>query len=117
MLTLIGLFMHFPTICVQWNGYVLESYIYKYSKKFKLLHASFSASGVFGAVVRQDSGIENYQELIIDVLAHSSQWSEKNSALELLVEQGYQQRKRYADIEKIVHEAKLLREKINTSEK
>ena len=113
----IGLFMHFPTICVQWNGYVLESYIYKYSKKFKLLHASFSASGVFGAVVRQDSGIENYQELIIDVLAHSNQWNEKNSALELLVEQGYQQRKRYADIEKIVHEAKLLREKINTSEK
>ena len=68
-------------------------------------------------MVRQDSGIENYQELIIDVLAHSNQWNEKNSALELLVEQGYQQRKRYADIEKIVHKAKLLREKINTSEK
>lgn len=108
----IGLFMHFPALCVQWNGYVLESYVYKYSKKFKLLHASFSASGFFGAMVRQDSGIEDYRALIVDVLANSDQWEDKNSALELLVEQGYQQRRKYADIEKVVHEAKLLREKM-----
>lgn len=113
----IGLFMHFPALCVQWNGYVLESYVYKYSKKFKLLHASFSASGFFGAVVRQDSGIEDYRALIVDVLANSEQWEDKNSALELLVEQGYQQRRKYADIEKVVHEAKLLREKINATRK
>ncbi len=113
----IGLFMHFPALCVQWNGYVLESYIYKYSKKFKLLHASFSASGFFGAMVRQDSGIEDYRALIVDVLANSNKWEDKNSALELLVEQGYQQRRKYADIEKVVHEAKLLREKINAARK
>lgn len=113
----IGLFMHFPALCVQWNGYVLESYVYKYSKKFKLLHASFSASGFFGAMVRQDSGIEDYRALIVDVLANSNLWEDKNSALELLVEQGYQQRRKYADIEKVVHEAKLLREKINAARK
>lgn len=113
----IGLFMHFPALCVQWNGYVLESYIYKYSKKFKLLHASFSASGFFGAMVRQDSGIEDYRALIVDVLANSNQWEDKNSALELLVEKGYQQRRKYANIEKVVHEAKLLREKINATRK
>ena len=113
----IGLFMHFPALCVQWNGYVLESYIYKYSKKFKLLHASFSASGFFGTMVRQDSGIEDYRALIVDVLANSNKWKDKNSALELLVEQGYQQRRKYADIEKVVHEAKLLREKINAERK
>lgn len=113
----IGLFMHFPALCVQWNGYVLESYVYKYSKKFKLLHANFSASGFFGAMVRQNSGIEDYRTLIVDVLANSNQWKDKNSALELLVEQGYQQRRSYADIEKVVHEAKLLREKINVTRK
>lgn len=113
----IGLFMHFPALCVQWNGYVLESYVYKYSKKFRLLHANFSASGFFGAMVRQDSGIEDYRALIVDVLANSNQWEDKNSALELLVEQGYQQRRKYADIEKVVHEAKLLREKINEARK
>lgn len=113
----IGLFMHFPALCVQWNGYVLESYVYKYSKKFKLLHASFSASGFFGAMVRQDSGIEDYRTLIVDVLANSNQWEDKNSALELLVKQGYQQRRKYADIEKVVHEAKLLREKISAARK
>lgn len=113
----IGLFMHFPVLCVPWNGYVLESYVYKYSRKFKLLHSNFSASGFFGAMVRQDSGIEDYQTLIIDVLANSNQWEDKNSALELLVEQGYQQRRKYAGIDKVVHEAKLLREKINAAKK
>ena len=113
----IDLFMHFPALSVQWNGYVLESYVYKYSKKFKLLHASFSTSGFFGAMVRKDSGIEDYRTLIVDVLANSNQWNDKNSALEFLVGQGYQQRRKYADIEKVVHEAKLLREKINSARK
>ena len=54
---------------------------------------------------------------VVDVLANSNKWEDKNSALELLVEQGYQQRRKYADIEKVVHEAKLLREKINAARK
>lgn len=113
----IGLFMLFPTLFIPWNGYVLESYVYKYSKKFKLLHASFSASGFCGAMVRKESGIVDYRALIVDVLANANQWNDKNTALEFLVNQGYQQRKKYADIGKVVHEAKLLREKLNASRK
>lgn len=113
----INLFMHFPALSIPWNGYVLESYIYKYSKKFKLLHTSFSASGFFGAIVRKESGIEDYQSLIIDVLANTNQWNDKNTALEFLVNQGYQQRRKYADIEKVMHKARLLREEINMSRK
>lgn len=111
----IGLFMHFPTLSIPWNGYVLESYVHKYSKKFKLLHASFLASGFCGAMVRKESGIEDYRALIVDVLANTNQWDDKNTALEFLVNQGYQQRRKYADIGKVVHEAKLLREKIYAS--
>lgn len=113
----IGLFMHFPTLSIPWNGYVLESYVYKYSKKFKLLHASFSASGFCGAMVRKESGIEDYRALIVDVLANTNEWDDINTALEFLVNQGYQQRRKYADIGKVVHKAKLLREKINASKK
>lgn len=113
----IGLFTHFPPLSVQWNGYVLESYLYKYSRKFRLLHTSFSASGFFGAVVKADSPIEDYRTLIIDVLVHSNQWMDAKDALNLLVSEGYQQRRRYEDIDKVVHEAKLLRERQNSIEK
>ena len=108
----IGLFMQFPPINIQWNGYVLESYLYNFSHKYKLIHASFSASGYFGAIVKCDSKIEDYQGLITDVLAHSNQWNDRKSALELLVNLGYQQRKKFAKIEKVIQEAKILREKI-----
>ena len=108
----IGLFMQFPPLSVKWNGYVLESFLYKYSKKFRLLHVGFSASGFFGAVVRMESGFCDYRELITDALAHSEEWSDKNSALQFLVDSGFQKKKSYSDIEKVIHEAKLLREKL-----
>ena len=113
----IGLYMHFPTLCVPWNGYVLESYLNNYSKKFKLVHVSFSASGFFGAMVRRDCKIDDYRSLIVDVLANTDEWVDKKTALDFLVERGYQQRRKYADIEMVLHEAKLIKEKINETRK
>ena len=112
----IGLFMQFPPLSVKWNGYVLESFLYKYSRKFRLLHAGFSASGFFGAAVRMESSFCDYRELITDALAHSEEWSDKNSALQFLVDSGYQKKKSYSDIEKVIHEAKLLREKLRAAQ-
>ena len=106
----ICLFMQFPPINIQWNGYVLESYLYNFSRKYKLIHVSFSASGYFGAIVKKDSKIADYQTMITDVLANSNKWNDKLTALELFVDLGYQQRKNYANIEKVIHEAKILRE-------
>lgn len=113
----IGLFLHFPVISIPWNGYVLESYLYKYSKKFKLLHSSFSASGYFGAMVRQESIYDDYRTMIIDALAHSKNWIDRTSALEFLVVEGYQQRRRYEGIENVIVEAQILREKIKETRK
>lgn len=107
----IGLFMHFPPIGVQWNGYVLESYLYNFSQKYKLVHANFSSSGYFGAMVKCESDFKDYQSLITDVLAHSNQWNDMNYALELLVKLGYQKKKKFANIEKVMNEAKIRREK------
>lgn len=113
----IGLFTHFPSLSIPWNGYVLESYLYRYSMKFHLLHASFSASGYFGVMIRAESMLTDYKSLIIDALAHSDVWHDKRSALDFLVENGYQKRRRYEDIEFVVKEAALLREKIKEAEK
>lgn len=102
----INLFLHFPAIDVPWNNFVLESYVAQYSKKFRLLHASFTATDCCGAMVRQDSGISDYRTLIVDVLAKNTGWKNKKDALQLLVDLGYQQRRSYSDIEKVMQEAK-----------
>ena len=102
----INLFLHFPAIDVPWNNFVLESYVAHYSKKFRLLHASYTATDCCGAMVRQDSGISDYRTLIVDVLAKNAGWKNKKDALQLLVDLGYQQRRSYSDIEKVMQEAK-----------
>lgn len=102
----ISLFLHFPAIEVPWNKFVLESYVANYSKKFRLIHASYTATDCCGAVVRQESGITDYRLLVIDVLAKNIGWRSKKDALQLLVNLGYQQRRSYSDIEKVMQEAK-----------
>lgn len=102
----INLFLHFPAIDVPWNSFVLESYVANYSKKFRLLHAGYTATDCCGAMVRQESGISDYRTLIVDVLAKNTCWKNKKDALQLLVDLGYQQRRIYSDIEKVMQEAK-----------
>ena len=102
----INLFLHFPAIEIPWNIFVLESYVANYSKKFRLLHASYTAADCCGAVVRQAAGIADYRALIVDVLSRNTSWKSKTDALQLLVDLGYQQRRSYSDIEKVMQEAK-----------
>lgn len=102
----INLFLHFPVVEVPWNNFVLESYVANYSKKFRLLHASYSATDCCGAMVRQESDISDYRTLIVDVLAKNAGWKNQKDALQLLVDLGYQQRRSYSDIENVMQEAK-----------
>lgn len=102
----ITLFLHFPSLNVSWNSFVLESYIANYSKKYELMHASFSATDCCGAIVRRDSGIPDYRSLLVEVLANNRTWKSKADALDLLVRESYQQRRSYSDIEKVMQEAK-----------
>lgn len=101
----INLFLHFPTINVPWNKFVLESYVGSYSKKFRLFHSNYTATDCCGAIVRQDSDITDYRTLIVDVLANNASWKNKKDALQLLVDLGYQQRRSYSDIESVMQEA------------
>ena len=109
------LFLHFPVIDVRWNSFVLESYVANYSQNFKLLHASYTATGCYGAVVRKDSSIAEFKDLVTDVLTNSTQWKNKDDALELLVEKGFLQRKRYSEIDTIIKEANHRRDLLQRS--
>lgn len=111
----VGLFMHFPAIGIQWNSYVLESYVYVLSKSFCLISVGFVEHGCYGAIVRKNSIFVDYQNLVVDALAHSQQWDTGKEALEFLIQEGYQSSRRFSNIDNVVKEAKILREQLNES--
>ena len=109
----ISLWAHFPPLEVPWNGYVLESYLLRDSAKFRLEHVSAAAeNGFYGVIVRKSSPFQSYEAVIMDMLAHSREWKDEKTALKWIVDRGCQARKRFTNFDKVVREARLLREKL-----
>ena len=77
-----------------------------YSEKFKLLHVGYNADKCVGAIVKKDSGIDNFNALVIDVLTHSGISLNKEDALQYLYDLGYLARRRFSDIDQILIRAK-----------
>ena len=113
----INLFLCFPNIGHPWNSYLLESYLFGFSKKFRLLHSSFIKTGVYGAMVRKDADFQDYRALLVDVLSKSNALDSTKDALQYIVDKGYQQRRRYEGIETVIQEAKLVKEQREKQEK
>lgn len=99
-------FGSFPYAAFPWNIYLLEHYVAAYSNEYKLLHTSFNADNCVGAIVKKSSGIENYNDLITEVLAHSGVDLNKKDALQYLCEMGYLARRRFSDIDQILIKAR-----------
>ena len=59
----------FPAGKYSWNTFLLEQYVYKYSRKFKLINNGFNMNKSLGAIVRRNSGIDTFEDLIVTVLA------------------------------------------------
>ncbi|MCY1714914.1 hypothetical protein [Caproiciproducens galactitolivorans] len=113
----VELFLQFPSTGVPWNTFVLESYVMQASRKFRMAQASISQSGVYGAIVRKNSPLQDYHDVIVDMLARTNGWNDEASALSLVVEKGYQERKRWSGFDKVIKETLLLREQINGKER
>lgn len=113
----INLFLYFPNIGYPWNSYLLESYLFSCSRKFRLLHSSFIKTGVYGAMVRKDADFQDYRALLVDVLSKSNALDSTKDALQYIVDKGYQQRRRYEGIEAVIQEAKLIKEQREKQEK
>ena len=107
----ITMFLHFPSIEYPWNSFVLESYL-TISKKFCLYHAGYANHGAFGVMVRRDSNFSDYRSVVVDMLSKSNQWKNTKQALELIVDKGYQARKKWVGFDKVTQEASLIRERI-----
>lgn len=102
----INLFFQFPASQYPWNGYMLESYVYSYSKQFRLVHPCFQQTNFCGAIVRTGSSITEYYDMVVRVLCDTNEWHDKESALGILIGEGYQQRNIYKGIDAAIAEAK-----------
>lgn len=110
------LFLHYPPVNVKWNKYLLESYVAGYSAKFRLVHSSWLAYDCCGAIVRRDSKLKDFEDVVTDALAHSDEWKTANDALAFLSTQGYLLDKRWTKINTILPEAKRRRERLKDSD-
>ena len=68
-------------------------------------------------MVRRNCELNNYEQVVIDMLARSNKWSNEESALELLVMLGYRANRRWKGFSRITKQALLLKEKLEKKEK
>lgn len=104
----------FPDAGHPWTSYLLEHFVYQYSKEFKLLHAGFNRKTCVGAIVRREAGIESFNDLLSRALAGSATPIQRDKALSFFVEQGYLARRNYSDIESVLLQATVYRNKKGT---
>lgn len=102
----INLFLSLPAVEVRWNGFVLESYLRDYSRKFRLIQLSVSQDDYFGVMLKSSSNLESYDDVAADMLAHNSTWKDEKTALKCLVDAKFQQRANNRNISNIVKAAK-----------
>ena len=101
-------FALFP-ICGQiWNHYLLESYCYRYSKKYRYRTNLYNGRNA-GAIVACDIDWD-YKELLSHAVARANIKLEKEIIGKYLFETGYMARSKFNWIDDIVDRAKQIRE-------
>ncbi|MCD8020803.1 MAG: hypothetical protein LUF92_14870, partial [Clostridiales bacterium] len=99
----------FPDAGFPWNSFLLEYYVYAYSKDYRLIHAVFHKTECTSAIVKRSIGIDNFDDLIVLLITNADVKLEKAPVLQFLVNQGYLAKRSYANIEKLIIRAKAQR--------
>lgn len=102
-------FSFFPDAGFSWNSFLLEHYVARYSLKYKLLHSNYNENKCVGGIVKKDSKINTFDDLLIDVLANSSVELNKENSIQYLCDMGYLARRSCSNMELLLIKAKELR--------
>lgn len=105
----VNTFAAFPDCGYRWTSYLLESYVYSYSKLFTLKHKAFNKTSVAGAIVRKTSHFTDYLDIMATALANTGITLNKQSSLEFLVQNGYIERRRLNTIDDVIRRAETLK--------
>jgi hypothetical protein len=102
----ITLFTALPDCGYPWNEYLLECYVACYSKQFTLLHGRYFGKKAVGAIVKKSSDINDFSELLIQVIDKADVPLNKKSALDFLFDNGYIAQRRYDEIDDVLSQIK-----------
>lgn len=99
-----------PSCGYPWTTFLLESYVFKHSKLFKLvINDRLAQQSPVGAIVKRNSNIKTFNDLVIIALADANIELNEETALEFLYNKGYIAMRRYDEIKKAIKAASLQR--------
>lgn len=99
----------FPSCGHPWNEFLLESYVFDFSKHFQLMHNNFGMSNAIGAIVRRNTTL-TYDDVMADALAKSGNLSQQE-AIEYLYDEGYIGQRRLSNVSELIKKARSIRRK------
>ena len=104
----ISTFALFPTCGVSWNYYLLESYCYRFSRKFRLSVLNYNNKNA-GIIVAVDFPM-SYTEMLCEAVAKADIDLTPEAVGEYLFTNGYTARRKYSSMPEIIEKAKIIRE-------
>lgn len=105
----VNTFTAFPECGYRWTPYLLESYLYSYSKMFILKHKAFNKTSVAGAIVRKNSCFTDYLDIMALALANADISLDEKSSLDFLAQNGYIERRRLNTINEVIRKAEKMK--------
>lgn len=103
-------YMRFPPCGYSWNIYLLQEYVYRFSKMFKLEFLGFAKGNASGVIVKKNLGYLDFDAIITEVLSKTS-ITTKHDALNYLCDCGFITDRRYKKVEELLKKAMVLRKK------
>lgn len=101
-------FAPFPSCGQSWNHYLLESYVYTYSKKYRLHCMNFNDKNA-GIIGSRTLGL-SYDEMLVEAAAKSNLPLTAESIGQYFFETGLTAKRKYASLPDIIEKARDLRE-------
>lgn len=101
-------FSNFPICGIPWNHYVLESYCYKYSRKYSLHIINFNSKNA--GIIAEKTYHKSYDEMLAITIAKANVKLEKEAVLSYLVDHGFLAKNSYGRIDRLLKRAQDIRE-------
>lgn len=98
-------YTEFPPVGYAWNNYILESYLFMNSKSFKLVHAAFNADKPVGGIVKLNSNINNFDDLLIKIIKNGKLF-DREKAFNFLLENDFIRTRKIKNIDLLIEKAK-----------
>ena len=102
----ISTFALFPHCGQHWNHYLLESYCYKFSKKFCLVVLNFNNKNA-GIIMERSFG-KSYFEMLSLVVARKNLKRDADIVGTYLFESGYTSKRKFANLDEVIRKADIL---------